>query len=203
MEMSGRLGAAEWMVRPHAACGSIGELDVPRSRASTGRPPDGSSRASSRDKLRPGRHLTATRGEALGSRRRSARWDPLFYLVRPLREQCIHYRSQVFANDDEPDVTRPGHRIVFSNCMVRRSVGGAMMSLRDEAVYACEHRHPPDPESVRRHITDWNKERLAAARHLVRVDMFNLPPVTHRHAEKGIAVKGEAAPGAAPVKDPT
>ena len=101
-------------------------------------------------------------------------------------------------------MTRPGHRIVFSNCMVRRSVGGAMMSLRDEAVYACEHRHPPDPESVRRHITDWNKERLAAARHLVRVRHVQPapgdPPDTQK---KGSLSKGEAAPEAAPVKDPT
>jgi hypothetical protein len=124
----------------------------------------------------------------------SARSLTLFYVVRPLREQCVHYRSQVFGNDDEPDVTRPGHRIVFSNCMVRRSVGGAMMSLRDEAVYACEHRYPPDPETVDRYLTQWNKERLLAAKHLVRVQMFNLPPVTHRHAESGLPVKAQKDP---------
>jgi len=68
--------------------------------------------------------------------------------VRPLRPVCEHYKRQLFNNDDQPDPNKPGHRILFRNCTARRSVGGAFLSLRDQAVYACEHRTPADPTST-------------------------------------------------------
>jgi len=68
--------------------------------------------------------------------------SPEYVIVRPRREACSHYRRQVLANDDVED-GQPGRRLIFRNCMMRRSVGGAFMSLRDEAVFACDYRDPP------------------------------------------------------------
>ncbi len=69
--------------------------------------------------------------------------------VRPVRERCKHYLCQMMNNDEVPDPTAFGHCIVFRNCAARRSVGGALMSLRDQAVYACDYRSPPDEKSAK------------------------------------------------------
>jgi hypothetical protein len=71
--------------------------------------------------------------------------------VRPLRERCVHYRRQHFANDHHPDPHEPGHNIIFRNCNhpARRSIGGASMSLRDDAIYGCDYREPFDDECVK------------------------------------------------------
>lgn len=90
--------------------------------------------------------------------------------VRPARPRCEHLRRQVFNVSGTPE-GEPGHFVVFRNCAARRSVGGAMMSLRDEAVYACEHRSPPDLESARRHIDEPDRRRLE--RVPVRLPMFH------------------------------
>src|SRR3989344_805152 len=67
--------------------------------------------------------------------------------VRPTREPCDYYKRQLFANDDVTDPAEPGHYIVFRNCGARRSVGGALLSPSNEAIYACDYRNPPAPES--------------------------------------------------------
>lgn len=98
-------------------------------------------------------------------------------LVRPIREPCKFYKTQVFGNEDEPDPTRLGARIPQANCTARRSVGGAFLSLRDEAVYACEYRSPPDRATEEKYIHAWNRERLESRRHLDMVPLFNLRDV--------------------------
>lgn len=80
--------------------------------------------------------------------------------VRPIRERCKYYKRQCFANHDVPDPTAFGHQHVARNCMARKSIGGAYLSLYNEAVYACEYRDPPDPESVKRVFEDRDRERL-------------------------------------------
>lgn len=92
--------------------------------------------------------------------------------VRPLRPQCGYYKRQVFSNDAQPDPLSPMHKIVFRNCTMRRSVGGAFMSLRDEAVYACDYRHPPDPGSVKLHLDEPDAKRLASRDHETLVQLF-------------------------------
>lgn len=92
--------------------------------------------------------------------------------VRPIRERCKYYQRQVFSNDAVPDPKAPGHKIVFRNCTIRRSVGGAYMSLRDEAVYACDYRSPPDPKSVERHIDGPDRHRLTNPDHHRRLPFF-------------------------------
>ena len=94
--------------------------------------------------------------------------------VRPVRERCIFYKRQLMANDDVPDPSQPGHFLIFRNCTRRRSVGGAFMTLRDEAMYACDYREPPDPSSVEKHLDGRDRERLASKRHLEMVRPFNL-----------------------------
>ena len=94
-------------------------------------------------------------------------------VVRPRRERCENYARQMFANDDVPDKSAIGHSIIFRNCTRRRSVGGAFMSLRDEAVYACDYRDPPAPESARiLDAADANILKRSAERTLV--PLFNL-----------------------------
>lgn len=94
--------------------------------------------------------------------------------VRAYREPCQHFRQQAFGNDDQPDKKAFGHIVMFSNCLARRSVGGALMSLRDQAVYACEYREPADPDTAKQYIHDFNKKRLTSKAHEVMVPAFGL-----------------------------
>jgi hypothetical protein len=94
--------------------------------------------------------------------------------VRPVREACVHYKRQIMANDDAPNPEEFGHFIVFRNCTMRRSVGGAFMTLRDEAMYACDYREPPDPDSVEKHLDSRDRKALASKRHLELVRPFGL-----------------------------
>lgn len=94
--------------------------------------------------------------------------------VRMKRERCKFLRRQIMANDDIADPSQLGHFIRFTNCTIRRSVGGAFMSLRDEAMYACEYRDPVDPDTAERHIERFDRERLGSKRHLELYQPFNL-----------------------------
>ena len=94
--------------------------------------------------------------------------------VRMRRERCKHYRRQVFSNDEVPDPKAFGHRIVFRNCMARRSNGGAYLSLRDEGVYACDYREPYDEQSVSRQDAI-DAKKLRDRPHLIRLPLFGLP----------------------------
>lgn len=90
--------------------------------------------------------------------------------VRPVRPVCDFYRVQVFATPR----TKPGtfgHRDVHPNCTARRSIGGAYLSLKDEAVYACQHRFPRDEASDRLYQLGATK-RLAAMPHRTLVPAF-------------------------------
>lgn len=97
-----------------------------------------------------------------------------FVLVRPKRPRCEHLRRQVLSQDGVPEGER-GHFLIFRNCSVRRSVGGALMSLRDQAVYACDYRSPADPESTKRHLDEPEKKQLE--RPDTRLPMFSGPAV--------------------------
>lgn len=93
--------------------------------------------------------------------------------VAPKRIRCDHYKRMVFANDDT--AFKPGefgHQVLYRNCSARKSVGGAMMSVKDEAVYACDHRMPPDPETVRRYLDEPDRKRSDYKPEMV--PLFNL-----------------------------
>jgi hypothetical protein len=94
--------------------------------------------------------------------------------VRPIRERCRHYKRQCMGNDDQPDPTAFLHYIRFRNCTVRRSIGGAFLSLRDEAIYACDYRDPPDPVSVEKHLDGPDRRKLVGRPDLVKVPLFGL-----------------------------
>ena len=94
--------------------------------------------------------------------------------VRARRERCINFMRQVMANDDVPNPNEPGHFLRFYNCAARKSVGGALMSLRDEAVYACDYRSPVDTESTERYLDKFDRDRLNSKRHLELIRPFAL-----------------------------
>jgi len=130
----------------------------------------------------------------------------LLFLVRPIRERCRYYKRQVFSNDEEQDETKFGHRIIFRNCTMRKSVGGAFMSLRDEAVYACDYRSPAAPESVVRYLDEPDGRQLRSRAHLKMVALFGLgaepetyqPPALPVVEEAPVVTNGEAAKGESP-----
>jgi hypothetical protein len=100
--------------------------------------------------------------------------DERFVLLHPRRDRCQNYKRQCFSNDEQTDETQPGHRILFRNCTERRSVGGAFMSLRDEAVYACDYRDPPDPRSTERFLDGPDRVHVRSHAHRRMVPMFGL-----------------------------
>ena len=94
--------------------------------------------------------------------------------VKPIREKCCYYMRQVFANQAQPDPTAIGSRTLYVHCTRRRSVGGAFMSLSDEAIYACDHRDPPDKTSVDRDLDAFDQKRLRERPDRTLVAMFGL-----------------------------
>ena len=105
-------------------------------------------------------------------------------LVRPIRERCKYYNRQVLALDGTK-LGEDGHFLTFRNCTIRRSVGGAYLSLRDEAVYACDYRDPPDPKSVKRYLDDPDNKKLRDRPDLTLVSMFGTPGEDVRIEEEG------------------
>jgi hypothetical protein len=100
--------------------------------------------------------------------------EDAYVAVRMRRERCKHFLRQVMANDDVPNPKEHGHLIRFYNCAARRSVGGAYMSLRDEAVYACDYRNPVDPKTAEKYLDSFDRTRLNSKRHLELVQPFRL-----------------------------
>lgn len=94
-------------------------------------------------------------------------------IVRPIREACVNYKRQMLANDDQPDTKAPGHKLIFRNCTARRSVGGAYMSIRDEAVYACDYRSPPSKQSAEL-LAKTDESILQKSANRTLVPLFNL-----------------------------
>lgn len=112
--------------------------------------------------------------------RKSARWpfgqvEVRYRVVRPIRERCKHYCCQTMNNDEVTDPSAFGHRIVFRNCKARRSVGGALMSLRDQAVYSCDYRCPADERS-RSEFEAKESERLSGRAHERLIPFLELKP---------------------------
>lgn len=86
--------------------------------------------------------------------------DGICYMVRPIRPQCVHYRRQCWANDEQKNAETFGHLVFTRSCMARRSVGGAFLSVSNECAYACEFRDPPDPASIEKWIESRDRKRL-------------------------------------------
>ena len=94
-----------------------------------------------------------------------------FVLVRPIRPRCKYYKRQKFAHDGIAK-GEFGHFLLFRNCTMRRSVGGAFMSLMNEAVYACDYRDPPDPVSIEKYLDKQDRKTLTERPDLTLVPMF-------------------------------
>ena len=103
--------------------------------------------------------------------------DGEYVPVRPVRERCDHYRCQVMNNDEQSDPTQLGHKIIFRNCAARKSVGGALMSLRDQSVYSCDYRSPPD-ERTAKEFEDKERARLHSRAHEQMIPFLKLSQPT-------------------------
>lgn len=115
--------------------------------------------------------VTSRWGMSVARAQPEGKWVP----VRPQRERCEFYARQHFGNDDEPDPRVKGHNIIYRNCRhpARRSVGGASMSLRDEAIYGCDYRVPPAPECGR-WMDEHDSHKLQSRPDKVRLPLFGL-----------------------------
>lgn len=82
--------------------------------------------------------------------------------VRPRRERCKYYRRQMYASHTQPVHGEPGHLQAARVCLARRSVGGAFLSLRDEGIYACDLRDPPDQQTTHLYLDAPDARRLDA-----------------------------------------
>ena len=94
--------------------------------------------------------------------------------VRPARERCRYFHRQLLGNDDEPDKEKVGGKIGFRNCERRRSIGGAFLSLANEAVFACDYRDPPDRASVEHWLDSHDRDVLQNEPHKKLVPIFGL-----------------------------
>lgn len=94
--------------------------------------------------------------------------------VRMRRERCKFWMRQVMANDEIPEPTEFGHLIRYSNCAARRSVGGALMTMRDEAMYACDYRDPYDQPTAEKYLDKFDRDRVNSKKHLEMIRPFNL-----------------------------
>jgi len=100
--------------------------------------------------------------------------EPMYVLVRPIRERCCHYKRQLFGHDSQPNPKEFGSKMLFENCTMRRSVGGAFMAISNEAVYACDYRSPPDPASVKHHLDEPAEKKLRDRPHEVHLPLYNV-----------------------------
>ena len=98
----------------------------------------------------------------------------LLIAVRPVRERCRYFKRQLLGNDEQKDTTKIGGKLGFKNCERRRSVGGAFLSLANEAVFACDYRDPPDPASVEQWLDAHDRKILEEEPHKVLVPIFGL-----------------------------
>lgn len=79
--------------------------------------------------------------------------DPSIH-VQPKRRQCVHYVRQMVQFEHNPEV-----RMISRLCSARRDRQGAFMSVRDRAVWACDMREPPDPQSQKL-LDDFDEKKV-------------------------------------------
>lgn len=78
--------------------------------------------------------------------------------VTPKRLPCVHYVRQMVQFEHNPEV-----KMISRLCSARRDRQGAFMSVRDRAVWACDMRSPPDPESTKL-LDDFDNKKLKEGR---------------------------------------
>lgn len=78
--------------------------------------------------------------------------------VTPKRLPCTHYVRQMVQFEHNPEV-----KMISRLCSARRDRQGAFMSVRDRAVWACDMRFPPDPESTRL-LDEFDEKKLKEGR---------------------------------------
>jgi hypothetical protein len=88
--------------------------------------------------------------------------------VEPIRPPCRHYirqRSQFSLN--------PKHKEFFRLCALRRTTEGAMMTVKDWGMWACDGRDPRDPESEET-INDFDNLKVEQGKRQKHLPMFDV-----------------------------
>jgi len=98
--------------------------------------------------------------------------EGMLVAVRPLRPRCKYYMRQIILQDGNADPDEFGTKKLFRNCMIRRSVGGAFMSVSDEAILACDYRDPPEPNSVEKYLDKPDRAHLRSDAHTKKLPIF-------------------------------
>lgn len=80
-----------------------------------------------------------------------------WYAVEPLRPQCAHYRRVM------TDFEQTEFKAVERVCTAQKDESGQFQALRDQRVYACEHRHPRDFVSEER-LRKFDADSMAQAK---------------------------------------
>lgn len=99
---------------------------------------------------------------------------PIYVPVRPIRERCRHYRRQVMNLEGRDPEEQHSSFYTFRHCMARRSVGGAFLSLNATVCKACDHRDPPDPASVSKHLDERDRRHLENQPHRTLTPAFGM-----------------------------
>lgn len=102
-------------------------------------------------------------GSRQDDRKKSDDWTR----VDPIRPPCEHYIRQWTQFDLN---TEAG--VMLRLCAVRRTTEGAMMSLRDRAMYACDARVPRVLDAEKEWIDAFDKRKIAQGEHREYVPIF-------------------------------
>lgn len=83
-----------------------------------------------------------------------------YLFVRLRRERCRYYKRQCYFMQRIVTLEGKGGKKIARNCTIRRSIGGAFLSVSDEAIYACDYRDPPDEYSTEKYLDAPDRVRL-------------------------------------------
>jgi hypothetical protein len=99
--------------------------------------------------------------------------------VEPIRPPCRHYirqKSQFSLN--------PKHKEYYRLCALRRTTEGAMMSVQNWGMWACDGRDPRDPETEQQ-ITAFDNQKAEEGRQRKHLPMFDFDPSKDDQSGKG------------------
>lgn len=86
--------------------------------------------------------------------------------VQPLRPPCRHYVRQQAQFELNAE-----HMVQYRVCAARRTTEGAMMTVRDLAVFACDMREPFDIDTAGR-MDEFDEKKMAEGRRRAHLPMF-------------------------------
>jgi hypothetical protein len=108
--------------------------------------------------------------------------------VEPIRPACRHYLRQC------TQLTyNPAEKANYRLCALRRTTEGAMMSVTDRAMWACDQRDPPEVASERRWLDDFDALKVHQGCHRTYTPLGEGFPLPSRPA---VTIATDGAPAA-------